>query len=558
MATSQVSFFSNLIWLIKEFFKFFHSPIGVMGGLLDAVRGWKFSRSWLSIWLNLPLAVALASVYVVFGISQYTSKEGQIQRFLAESESRCSTVSLETVCNELRKKDFYKSLEIDTSEADNPSTITISELAKKYAELLSKRIIEIEAGNQSARYRLGMIHFLNGEREAADNEMLKLAEGKYGMCPQANAWIAKKMVSSATMHNENIVNALTPHLEKAMSWKNVDYRLILLYSVLAEQKGDLEKAILLAKKAVAVQPDSNVQLARLYERAGREESLRECAYSIEEHFGKRLKTPSEKDSDRLAVAEARKLTGRLDEAAAVLSEGLVINEARPKLRRALSEIELLQYSKSVSREPGGRFTADLALLEKAAQTDPNNPNISLEIAKLQPMRIDPTKNLKDVLKNQIRQGITNVAAYTVLAEAFYRSGYMKDAIQFWEFALRKEPKNVVVMNNLALVLAKSNPENLTRSIDLLNLANSLSPADPEILDSLGQVLMQAKRYKEAINKFEAAIGLDKTRVSTREKVIEAYKAIGMEDMAKAQQKFLNKGKEPEKPKGSGQTNSKVK
>ena len=97
-----------------------------------------------------------------------------------------------------------------------------------------------------------------------------------------------------------------------------------------------------------------------------------------------------------------------------------------------------------------------------------------------------------------------------------------------------------MLNNLALVLAKTSEANVERSLNLLNKALSLSPGNAEILDSLGDVLLIAKRPKDAINKFELAIMRDVSRLETRKKLLVAYQLNGMEDMAKSLSDVIQK------------------
>ena len=538
MSLRSVSFFSNFIWFVKEVFKAVRSPIGMLGGLLDAARGWKFSRSWRSLLLNLPAAVFVTGVYIVYGFSRFHTADGEMQRFLVESEKICSTSTLEKACDQLIEPDFCREIGIAPPEADPKSAIVSTELTKKQVELLCKRILSIEADNQTAHYRLGLIYFINGNPQAATDEMRLLAEGKNYDFPQANAWLAKRSISSGAYLDEKSLPQWTANLAKAVAWKNGDVRLMRIYSRSLEQAGETQKAIVVAQKAAFIKPELNLDLARLYARVGNQQGLRECAYAVEEHFGRKLNTSQEEDTDRVAIAEVWKLMGKRDLATSVLTEGLLNKSDRPLLRRELSEIQLMHYVESIAQLPDGKFRADLALLEKAAETDPDNPSIAIEIAKLLPMGIQSTKKLVDVLKKQIHQDVVGAQAYMFLAEGYFGSGNIKEAIRNWEVALQKDSRNTKAMNNLAVALARSNPANLDRPFELLSMALSIAPNSPELLDSLGDVLMIADRPKEAINKYELSIRQDKNRLSTRKKMVDAYKAIGMEDEAVAQTKVI--------------------
>jgi len=538
MSLNSVSFFSNFNWFVKEIFKVVRSPIEVLGGLLDAARGWKFSRSWRSLLLNLPAAVFIAGVYIVYGFSRFHTADGEMQRFLVESEKICSTSTLEKACDQLIEPDFCREIGLAPPEADPKSAIVTTELTKKQVELLCKRILSIEADNQTAHYRLGLIYFINGNPQAATDEMRLLAEGKNYDFPKANAWLAKSSISSGAYLDEKLLPQWTANIAKAVAWKNADVRLMQIYSRRLELAGETQKAIVVAQKAAVIQPELNLDLARLYARVGNQQGLRECAYAVEEYFGRKLNTSQEEDKDRLAIAEVWKLMGKLDLASTVLAEGLLNKPDRPLLRRELSEIQLKLYIESIAQQPDGKFRADLALLETAAETAPDNPSISVEIAKLLPMRIQSTKKLVDVLKKQIHEDTVGVQAYMFLADGHFGLGNIKEAIRNWEAALQKDSRNTTAMNNLAVALARSNPANLDRPFELLSMALSLAPSSPEVLDSLGDVLMIANRPKEAINKYELAIRQDKSRLSTRKKMVDAYKAIGMEDEALAQSKVI--------------------
>jgi tetratricopeptide (TPR) repeat protein len=529
--------FGDARWIVREAFKSFLNPIGVLGGVLDIARGWKFSRNWVAFWINLPAIVLLASVYIIFAFFVFSRRDSQIQRFSVESETRCTTKSLENAYHQSREEEFTKLPGFPVSTAPK-SGFEISDLTRRYVELLGKRIVAIDPTNQLAHYRLGLIYSISGKSDEAMEEMADLAAGKYGESPPANAWMAKERLIAKAKGKEVAIKDLLENLELAGKWKDTDYRLMLVYSSLLEQSNDIPKAIETVKKAVLIKPELNLDLARLYARIGNEEGLREAAFFVEEYYAPKLNTPQEVESDRLAVAEARRLTGRLERAEEVLSEGFSPTSTRVQIRRSLSEVQRALYNKSIREIAKGFYTADLSLLEKAAETDPANSNISGDIARLLPLKIKPTKKLLEVLKKQDEDGITSATAHMILAEGYYALGKTKEAMKHWERGLTKEPGNLIAINNLALCLAKQPKPELDRAFELLNRAITLAPNNPEILDSLGETLMIANRPKEAINKFEMAIRQDNRRIATRKRLVSAYQAVGLEAEAIAQNKVI--------------------
>jgi len=538
MASSDIA--KNALWLGNEFLKIFYSPVGVAGGFIDAFRGWKFSRSWVRFWFHLPSLLLLVSVYVIFGFSVFSRVDSRVQLFSVESEKRSTTKILEAVSDELHEKDFCKAIACDSIVQVESKSNLITDLKNRYVELLSKRILSIQPANQSAHYRLGLIYNLTGQPEAAISEMTELANGKFGECPQANAWMAKELLKQTVAGVQVSSKELMDYLELATKWKDVDFRLISYYSKMLENLGLTKKAVAVAKQAAQGRPELNLELARLYQRLGYKEELKSAANSAEDIFNKRLNTSNEKESDRLAVAEMRKITDRLEQAAEILSEGLLTKSSGPATKRELSEIQRLMFTKSVFRTDAGVYQADIAMLEKAAETDPLNPNISGEVANLLRLKVNATPKLVTVLRNQIKQGISSASTHIAMAERLFNEGKMKGAINNWEIALAKDPKNLGVLNNLSLSLAKDDEKNIPRSLEMLSKAFKLAPQNAELLDTLGDVLVIAKRPIEAIAKYDLAVHFDKARINTRKKLLEVYQANGMQDMADVIQRVIEK------------------
>ena len=123
------------------------------------------------------------------------------------------------------------------------------------------------------------------------------------------------------------------------------------------------------------------------------------------------------------------------------------------------------YAESIKTQKDGTTELDLSLLESASDTDPNDPSISSEIARLIPLGKRPTEKLMNVLKSQISKGIVSVPSLLMLGEAFFAKGSLENAKTYWELALEKEPDSFRALNNLATCLVVMSTENVDRAID---------------------------------------------------------------------------------------------
>ncbi len=525
-------------WLRHEFLGLLFHPIRAIGSVIDAVRGWKYSRSWKSFFRNLPSLLLLSAVYVMLAFSLSKRHGGQTQLFSDESLKLCSTQRLETACHQQQEADFCKAIGAATLIVNDDVFTPISDSTKRYLELLCKRVLSIERNNYVAKYRLGMVSSLTEKTERAELEMREITNGKFGDFPQANSWLAKTLVIKRGAGKDIPMQELLNHLSQASKWKDVDFRLLFLYSRLLEEQGENLKAVEVAKQAVTIKPEFILDLARLYTRIGDDRGRIAASNQAEDFFLAKINFPTEKESDRLSVADARLLTNRPEKAAEILSEGLRQNLGGERTIRQLSEIQRLMYLNSIRKNDDGKFEVDLNLLEKMADTDPANPNVSNEIARLLPFKVKPTKKLLDVLRSQIGLGITSAPCLLLLGESAYAVGNLGEARRYWELAIAKDPENFGALNNLAFCLAMLSATHVERSLELVSKANSISPNNADILDTWGEVLAIANRSKEAVNKFELAIRIDRNRIETRRKLIAAYETLGMREMAEAQSKVI--------------------
>lgn len=532
-------------WFRFEVLDLVWKPIGIIGSGIDAFRAWRSTRSWLVLFLSLPFLLLLATVYCNAGFTLFKRKDVQTPIYAAESLKLCSTKSLELACHQSQEQDFIQATGLASMKPVGDGERDISPTTQRYVELLCKRILAVEPSNQLAKYRLGLILTLGNKLDEAEVLMREIVDQKRGDFPQANSWLVKALSIQKGAGKEIGKADLINQLDAACKWKEVDFRLLFLYGRLLLEQGDKTKAIEVTRNAVSVRPDYILELARLYERIGDEAGKVAAANQAEDYFAAKINFPDEKEVDRLAVAEARILANRLDDAAGVLTEGVRQNLGGEKTVRQLSEIQGMIYRRSIRKLDDGEYELDLGLLETMADTDPENPTVSIEIANLLGYKKKPSKKLLDVLKKQIASGVIGVPSLLVLGDWYYLSKNLKEAERFWGMAVEKDPNNYIVLNNLATCLVELSPSNADRALELVVRANSIAPSNADVLDTWGWVLMIANRPKEAVNKLELVLSWDKGRIDTRRKLKTVYESLGMTEMAELQSKQIRKLEELE-------------
>ena len=538
LAGKKPSFQTDWDWMKLHFFALLFHPIAALGSTIDLARGWSSSRHWMRFFANSTSLILLISFYGALVFSMFGRKDDQAKLFSKESLEICSTRTLEIAFERQTEREFSKT--IGAVERDVLSTPgePLPEDSLRYLELLSRRIVAISPNDQITKYRLGLIASQNGRPEQAELEMREITGSKFGDFPPANAWLAKTLAIKKSMGGEVAKTDLMDHMEKASKWKDADFRMLLLYARMLEEQGDNKKALEIVKQVAAAKPEVILELAKLCLRIGDDEGRIAAANQAENYFIAKINFPTEVESDRLSVADARVLTNRLEAAAEVLTEGLRQNLGGPRTVRQLSEIQRLLYRRSVKKNADGTLAVKLDLLEAMAETDGTNPRVSTEIAELLSLEVKPTKKLMDVLKNQITLGIADVPALLIMGEKFFIAGNFSEAQKYWELAVAKEPDNFAALNNLASCLIAISSSNVERALELVSRAATNAPNNANILDTWGEVLALADRHQEAINKFELAIRNEAGRIDIRRKLLASYKALKMTEMAELQSKVI--------------------
>ena len=181
-----------------------------------------------------------------------------------------------------------------------------------------------------------------------------------------------------------------------------------------------------------------------------------------------------------ALEQARVLAGR--EEKSVLG-AVCAADALERLGRPQEAMEELEAAYRKTQEPALLVTMGQSCLRRnetdkaeayfrtALQRNPDNP---------------------DALSGQ---------AFILLKHARYG-----EAAASYERALRGDPKNVAMLNNLAMAYAESGKEP-ERALRAATMAFMLQPDNIQVLDTMGLCLLQAKQTNEAVRMLKASVDL---------------------------------------------------
>jgi tetratricopeptide (TPR) repeat protein len=135
--------------------------------------------------------------------------------------------------------------------------------------------------------------------------------------------------------------------------------------------------------------------------------------------------------------------------------------------------------------------------------------------------------LEQVVHSKRAQKVKNLylQACTTLAFCYDALGYRQKSIRLYETVLDLEPDNILMMNNLAYVLALQGKE-LPRAKEFALKVVALEPANAGYLDTLGWVLFQMGEYEKAREILEKAMQMSPFETEIVGHLEKVYEKLG--------------------------------
>lgn len=130
-------------------------------------------------------------------------------------------------------------------------------------------------------------------------------------------------------------------------------------------------------------------------------------------------------------------------------------------------------------------------------------------------------------------------ARSILALCYDTLGYTRKSISLYEAILRLEPGNLLMVNNLAYVLAGQGKE-LQRARTLAMKAVAAEPANAGYLDTLGWIFFKMGEYEKAAELLEKAVVLDSQEPEISDHLSQAYEKLGNRQKAMEMKEMTKK------------------
>ncbi len=545
----------------ETFITLLSRPLLLLQGAVEYMLAWSFTRSWWRLLLvNAPWILLLATSVGLVTYGALLSRQSLAQRYsdwvaeeLPEALRRTEENAPAQTGDANAEDEVKKTTTVGASDQSDKKSDTAeivdpgdepdaadSELVSGYGELLLRRLLQLQNSNSRITYLVAAQLAGQARLAQARQMMRRIAPVDSAGFAPAYHWLAADGLQNQQTRTPEDLERLIRDLSMATRWSGCHPALRRLYSQYLESQGDVSQAMAVLERPGAVETDLEAKLdvARLADKHGQQGRFERAADEIKQEVQPRIDAGTATSLDWAYLASILLYEHKIAEARQAAESGLTKEPANPELRRLLSESYRLEYVLSIQQDQG-QTKLKLGLLDAALKSDPTNPSVGVEIARLLSMGQDASPDLKDALEQQLAAGQATAVTHILLANRPLLAGDYMAAQHHLEVALRQAPNNPITMNNLALVLARTNQQ-LERAEQLATAAVASQPNNADFRDSLGEILAQKGDSIGAIECYEAAIGLNPNARSTRKKLADLYRELGMNEMAEVQDRELQK------------------
>lgn len=331
-------------------------------------------------------------------------------------------------------------------------------------------------------------------------------------------------------------NEAISHLEAALTANSTDVEGHQILAKLYLERGELEAATRHLEQVVSSAPVVAIDLARIFERMGRNSRKLEFATQAASFFAKAFapsaKPPIDQPADRIAGylqwTEALIMLGKLDQAVELLTAELDRHPS-PELRKRLAAT----YVRIEGQLPRSeKWERRMELANLCRTYDPDSPQGLVILANIAAHGSpDLAAQAERDLQPYLIADKAPAAAYFLMGTAASQREDWANALKFLRKAVELEPRADISWNNLAQTLATMTPPDLVEAELCVNEALAINPGPATYHETRGQVMVKMERWAEAVRELETALQQMPADTNIHRGLALAYQQLGDEDLA---------------------------
>jgi tetratricopeptide (TPR) repeat protein len=296
------------------------------------------------------------------------------------------------------------------------------------------------------------------------------------------------------------------------------------------ESGDWKPARQCLLAVVPNRPEAALPLAVVAGQLGDEAGLRAWAERAAKYRRERVENAKlDSPTDRLRWAQALMLEQKFAEAMKVLDDGRK-QSGTAQYGPAIGDL-CASWAHYLSTNQPAEFLPRLKLIDHGLGYAPQNVRLVKMLVELSRLHGPEAQAARDAMSKLMADKGASPLVHLIIGGDAWQDGDTEQARKQFTLAYELAPNLPVVANNMAAVLAKGDPADLPRALDLIQPLVEKFPNDPHFRDTRGQILTRLGRWQEAVKDLEMALPLLSPKGPTYAALAEDYRQLGLSNLA---------------------------
>ena len=391
-----------------------------------------------------------------------------------------------------------------------------------------KRLIVLTPDKPEYRFALVVLLDAKGRQVEAEAVARSLAPTDRPGHPLAHLYLARRLLADRT-RGPSAVPLAEGHLLRTIQLQPKSRDAKALLGSLYAATGRPREARPLLEEVAGDNPELLLELARVCKQAGDDEGFRRRLEAATNAARVRVEARADDKVARLLWAQALTMNDDYAGALEVLGRGNSLS-GDESLRESMATV-CASWSLSLEKNPRSRPSERLEVLERGLIYSPENPELLRQLGRLMGASGEDAEKARALVQTAVASGKATALGHFLLGNDAFNRGKDDEARTHWEQAHNVDEKMPLITNNLAWALAYREPADPERALGLIDRALVLTPKDPRLHGTRGQILVKLDRYKDAVTELEFALTLGENTPGIHEALAKAYDGLKMPDLA---------------------------
>lgn len=379
---------------------------------------------------------------------------------------------------------------------------------------------------------------LGRQREAAVLTMLLAPPQRLGY-PPAHLFLAKSLLASTNLTESAVATAIS-RLERVAQGDRANAEAADLLSQLYMNTGRREQARRFLREIASddahpTRAEAMLRLSVLLSSEGDAAGAREWAGRAGELYRARVQaTKADDPAARVGWVNALLLQRDFEAAARVLESGWQDFQTpayKPLLVRVYAD-----WVRALGTAGGTNLATRFRVLQRGLELDPANDVLVQELASFTALKGPEAEAARELVRQMLMEGRNAGLVHFSLGAQAWQAGERQKAFEQFRLAYEIAPDAPAIANNMAMTLTVQEPPDLERALAIIQSVVEKYPKRAEFRESRGQILLRLGRHREALEDLVFALPLLPEKSATHAALADAYRRLGMPDLAEEHDK----------------------